>query len=148
MKVILLSDVKNVGKKYDITEVKSGFARNFLFARGLGEAVTKGNAKHVSGLTKKRETEKVRQEALLEKAFSGLKNAVITLKRSANEEGNLYAGVSKEELAEELGKAVGASFTAEHIALAKPIKSTGEFTVPVLLNGKEAEFKVIVEAGK
>lgn len=145
MKVILLSDVKNVGKKYDITEVKPGFARNFLFARGLGEAITKSTAKRVAELTKKRNTEKARQDELLEKAFSGLKNAVITLKRSANEEGHLYAGVGKEEIAEELGKLVGALFTAEHITLEKPIKIVGEFVVPVLLNGKEAEFKVVVE---
>lgn len=148
MKVILLSDVKDVGKKYDITEVKAGFARNFLFARGLGEAVTKSTAKRVAELSKKREEEKARQEELLEKAFSGLKDAVIKLKRSANEEGHLYAGVSKEEIAEELGTVVGASFTAEHITLAKPIKMTGEFTVPALLNGKEAEFKIVVEPEK
>lgn len=145
MKVILLSDVKDVGKKYDITEVKPGFARNFLFARGLGEAITKGTAKRVAELTKKREVEKSKQNELLEKAFSGLKNAVITLKRSANDEGHLYAGVGREEIAEELGKLVGATFTAEHITLEKPIKMVGEFIVPALLNGKEAEFKVVVE---
>lgn len=146
MKVILLSDVKDLGKKYDMKEVKAGFARNFLFARGLGEAVTKGNAKRVAELGKKREAEKVRQEVLREKAFAGLKNAVITLKRSANEEGHLYAGISKEEIALELGKAVGALFAAEHITLAKPLKGVGEFVVPAILNGKEAEFKVVVEA--
>jgi len=148
MKVILLSDVKNVGKKHDITEVKAGFARNFLFVRGLGEAVTKGSAKRVAELSKKREAEKARQEELREKAFAGLKNAVVTFKRSANEEGHLYAGVSKEEIALELGKAVGASFTSEHITLPKPIKEVGEFVVPVVLNGKEAEFKIVVEAEK
>ncbi|OGZ13738.1 MAG: 50S ribosomal protein L9 [Candidatus Lloydbacteria bacterium RIFCSPLOWO2_01_FULL_50_20] len=148
MKVILLSDVKDVGKKYEIKDVKPGFARNFLFARGLGEAITKGTAKRVAELSKKREVERTRQEELLHKAFAGLKNAVITLTRSANEEGHLYAGVGREELAEELGKAVGASFSADHIALPKPIKTTGEFIVPVLLNGKEAEFKVVVEAEK
>lgn len=146
MKVILLDNVVKVGKRYDIVDVAPGFARNFLFARGLGEAITKGTAKRVAEFGKKREVEEARQKELLEKAFAGLKNAVVTFKRSANEEGSLYAGVSKEEIAEELGKAVGASFAAEHITLAKPIKALGEFVVPVLLDGKEAEFKVIVEA--
>ncbi len=145
MKVILLSDVKDIGKKYDIAEVKPGFARNFLFARGLGEAITKSTAKHVATLTKKREVEKTRQEELLEKAFAGLKGALITLKRSANEDGHLYAGVSKEEIAEALGKQLGASFSVEHITLEKPIKAIGEFVVPVLVNDKEAEFKVVIE---
>ncbi|MEK7118408.1 MAG: 50S ribosomal protein L9 [Patescibacteria group bacterium] len=148
MKVILLSDVKNVGRKYEVTEVKPGFARNFLFARGLGEAVGSGNARRVAELTKKREIEKNRQEELLLKAFAGLKNAIITFKRSSNEDGHLYAGISKEEIAEELGKVVGASFTTEHIVLEKPIKLVGEFVVPVLLDGKKAECKVVVEAEK
>lgn len=148
MKVILTSDVPNLGKKYDVAEVKPGFARNFLFARGLGEAVTKSTAKRVAELTKKREAEKARQEELLRNAFEKVDSAVLTLKRKANEEGHLYAGVTKEELAEELGKAVGAVFQAEHITLEKPIKAAGEYTIPVLLNGKEAAFKVIVEAEK
>lgn len=146
MKVILLSDVKNVGKKYDTVDVAPGFARNFIFARGLGEAITKATAKRVAELGKKREMEKTRQDELLAKAFAGLKSAVITLKRSANEEGHLYAGVGREEIAEELGKAVGASFTAEHITLEKPLKMVGEFVVPALLDGKAAEFKVVIEA--
>ncbi|OGZ08089.1 MAG: 50S ribosomal protein L9 [Candidatus Lloydbacteria bacterium RIFCSPHIGHO2_02_FULL_50_13] len=146
MKVILLSDVPNVGKKYDVAEVKPGFARNFLFARGLGEVITKGTAKRVAELTKKREVEKSRQEELLQNAFTKLKDAVVTLKRKTNEEGHLYAGVTKEELAEELGKAVGAAFFAEYIQLEKPIKQIGEHIVPAILKGKEAEFKVIVEA--
>ena len=148
MKVILLSDVANVGKKYDIVEVKSGYARNFLFAQGLGEAITKGTAKRVAELTKKREVEKVRQTELLEKAFARLASAVVSLKRSANEEGNLYAGVTREELADELGKAVGASFEPGQIELAKPIKDIGEHTVSVLLGGKEAAFKVVIVTAK
>lgn len=146
MKVILTSDVPNLGKKYDVAEVKPGFARNFLFARGLGEAITKSTAKRVAELTKKREAEKARQEELLRSAFEKVGSAVLTLKRKANEEGHLYAGVTREELAEELGKATGASFSAEHITLEKPIKAAGEYTVPVELSGKEAKFKVIVEA--
>lgn len=146
MKVILTADVPNVGKKYDVADVKPGFARNFLFARGLGEAITKGTAKRVAELSKKRDEEKARQEDLLRKAFENVGNAVITLSRKANEEGHLYAGVTREEIAEELGKQVGASFTAEYIALEKPIKAVGEYTVPVELSGKEAKFKIVVEA--
>ena len=61
MKVILLSDVAKVGKKYDIVDVAPGYARNFLLARGLGEVITKINGKRVAELTKKREVEKKKQ---------------------------------------------------------------------------------------
>jgi large subunit ribosomal protein L9 len=145
MKVILTQDVTNVGQKFEIAEVKPGFARNFLFAQGLAEAVTKSNAKRVAELQAKRDAEKKRQDEILEKAFTGVAKAVVTFKRSANEEGHLYAGVTKDELAEELGKVVGAKFHADHIELEKPIKELGEHKVPVDLKGKQAEFTVIVE---
>jgi large subunit ribosomal protein L9 len=146
MKVILLSDVAKVGKKYDVVDVAPGFARNFLLAQGLGEAVTKSTEKRVADLEKKREVEKERQGVLLEKAFAGIKSAVLTLKRTANEEGHLYAGVTAGDLAEELSKAIGAPVAAEHITLEKPIKALGEFTVPAEVAGKKAEFKVVIEA--
>lgn len=146
MKVILLSDVKKVGKKYDIVDVAPGYARNFLFAKGLAEAITKASAKRVAELSKKREVEAKRQHALLEKALTGVKDATITLKKAANEEGHLYAGVTAGELAGELGKAIGAALEAEHIVLEKPIKALGEFTVPAKVGEKTAEFKVVIEA--
>lgn len=146
MKVILLSNVPKVGKKYDVIDVAPGYARNFLLAQGLAEAVTKENEKRVLALEVKREAEKVRQTALLEKAFAGVTGAVITLKRPANEEGHLYAGVTKEDLATELGKAIGAALEAQHIDLEKPLKAVGEFTVSAKVGEKDAAFKVVIEA--
>ena len=146
MKVILLSNVPKVGKKYDVVDVAPGYARNFLLAQGLGEAVTKANEKRVLALEVKREAEMLRQNALLEKAFAGVSNAVITLKRAANEEGHLYAGVTREDLATELGKAIGAALEAQHIDLEKPLKALGEFTVSAKVGEKHASFKVVVEA--
>jgi large subunit ribosomal protein L9 len=146
MKVILLSNVPKVGKKYDVVDVAPGYARNFLLAQGLGEAVTKANEKRVLALEVKREAETLRQTALLEKAFAGVSNAVITLKRAANEEGHPYAGVTREDLATELGKAIGAALEAQHIDLEKPLKALGEFTVTAKVGEKHASFKVVVEA--
>lgn len=146
MKVILLSNVPKVGKKYDVVDVAPGYARNFLLAQGLGEAVTKANEKRVLALEAKREAEMLRQTALLEKAFAGVSNAVITLKRAANEEGHLYAGVTREDLATELGKAIGAALEPQHIDLEKPLKALGEFTVSAKVGEKNASFKVVVEA--
>ncbi len=146
MKVILLSNVPKVGKKYDVVDVAPGYARNFLLAQGLGEAVTKSNEKRVHSLEAKRAAENVRQTALLERALVGVTGAVITLKRAANEEGSLYAGVTRDDLATELGKAIGAALEAQHIDLEKPLKAVGEFTVSAMVGEKSAEFKVVIEA--
>lgn len=146
MKVILLSDVVKVGKKYDLVDVAPGFARNFLFAKGLAEAVTKSSAKRVAQMQEKRQLEKKNQEAKLENAFEAIKKSVITVKRSANEEGHLYAGVSADELALLLGKMVGVTISGEHIIIEKPFKNIGTFTVAVVLNGKKVDFKLVIEA--
>lgn len=152
MKVILLSDVKKVGKKYDVVDVAPGFARNFLFAKGTAEAVTKSTAKRVAEMVKKRELEAKRQHELLEKALLGMKDAVIMFARNANEEGHLYAGVTAGDIAEELGKQIGAAVMAEHIELEKPLKALGEFSVSAKVGEKIAKFTVKIiaeeEAGK
>ena len=146
MKVILLSDVTKVGKKYDIVDVAPGYARNFLLARGLGEAITKINGKRVADLAKKREVEKKKQSDLLERSLTGVAKVSITLTRKANEEGHLYAGITRDELAQLLGKEVGTSYTEDHIDLEKPIKQVGEFTIDVVLGDKKAQFALKVEA--
>lgn len=146
MKVILLSDVAKVGKKYDLAEVKPGFARNFLFAKGLAEAVTKSSAKRVAEMQKKREMERKEQNELLDRSFEGIKSAVLIMKRAANEDAHLYAGIGAEELALLLGKTIGVAIAPEYIKMEKPIKQVGEFSIPVELNGKKGDFKVVIEA--
>lgn len=146
MKVILLSDVAKVGKKYEIVDVAPGYARNFLLARSLGEAVTRDNVKRVNELTKKRAVEQKKQDDNLEKSLAKVKGASVTIVRTANEEGHLYAGVTRDDLALELGKAVSASYTADHIVLEKPIKEVGEFSITVKVGDKTAEFALKVEA--
>ena len=146
MKVILLSDVAKVGKKYDTVDVAPGYARNFLLARGLGEAITKINGKRVAEMTKKRETEKKKQFDLLDRSLSGVSKVTLTLTRKANEEGHLYAGVTKDELAQLLGKELNASYAADHIDIERPIKEIGEFKIPVLVGDKKAEFMLTVVA--
>lgn len=146
MKVILLSDVKNVGKKYELVDVAPGFARNFLLAKELGEAVTKLNAKRVAQLQAKRTIEVSRQQELLEKAFSGVKGAELSIARPANDEGHLYAGVSAEDIALLLSKTINAEIRAEHIVLEKPIKVVGEYELSAKVGEKKAEFKVTIVA--
>ncbi len=146
MKVILLSDVAKVGKKYDTVDVAPGYARNFLLARGLGEAITKVNGKRVAEMTKKRETEKKKQIDLLDRSLAGVPKVALTITRKANEEGHLYAGVTRDELAQLLAKELHALFTADNIDLEKPIKEVGKFKITVLVGEKKAEFDLAVEA--
>lgn len=148
MKVILLSDVKNVGKKYELVDVAPGYARNFLFPKGLAEAVTKHNAKRVADLQAKRAAEIKKQAELLENAIKGMKDVVVSFMRKATDEGHLYAGVTREEIAEALSAALSAIVSPEHIALERPIKTLGSHQVEVALGGKTGKFIVEVSEEK
>lgn len=148
MKVILLADVKNVGKKYELVDVAPGYARNFLFAKGFAEAVTKTNAKRVADLQAKRQVEVQKQTELLENAVSGMKDVVLPFVRKATEEGHLYAGVTREEIAEALATALNVVVSPEHIALDRPIKIAGSHEVEVVFGEKTAKFTVEVTEEK
>ncbi len=144
MKVILLSDVPKVGKRYDIVDVAPGYARNFLIARGLGEVITKENGKRVADLAKKREVEKTKQTALRVGSLAKVKDVVLAFTRKANEEGHLYAGISAEEIALALGSQVGVTFEADHVVMEKPIKEIGTTTLEVVIGDAKATFSVTV----
>ncbi len=146
MEVILLNDVPKVGKKFAIVHVAPGFARNFLLARGLAEPVTKSNAKKVADLQHKREAEEARQAEMLAKAMAGMKDVTIDFTRKANEEGSLYAIVSRSDIAEELSKKIGTLVTADHLHSEHAIKSTGDHAIVVKLGDKEAKITVVVTA--
>lgn len=146
MQVILLSDVAKVGKKYNVVNVAPGYARNFLFPKGLAEAVTKSNARKVADMQAKRAAEDKRQAELLEKALGGLKEVELVFARNANAEGHLYAGVSREEIAEELAKTIGISIPTSHLHMEHLFKEIGNHHVAVKIGETEAKIKVVVTA--
>src|SRR4051812_15106313 len=98
MKVILLKDVRKVGKKYEIKDVSDGFALNFLIPRKLAEV---SSAQALKKLEQRKSqdaaTMKV-QEDLLLKNLKSLEGATVTLQEQANDKGHLFKGVHSEEI--------------------------------------------------
>jgi large subunit ribosomal protein L9 len=145
MKVILLKDVKKVGKKFDTIEVSPGFARNFLFAQKLAEvATTKSIEKFELARSLSAEKQKA-EEAKIAKELARIENTVITLQGKANEKGSLFAGIHAEELLPLVEKELGLKLAIEHIVMDKPIKELGEHEVKIRVQDKEATIKVVVE---
>jgi len=145
MKVILLKDVKKVGKKFDTIEVSPGFARNFLFAQKLAEvATTKSIEKFELARSLSAEKQKA-EEAKIAKELARIENTVITLQGKANEKGSLFAGIHAEELLPLVEKELGLKLAVEHIVMDKPIKELGEHEVKIRVQDKEATIKVVVE---
>ena len=149
MKVILLQDVKALGKKGELVNVSDGYAKNFLFKKKLGIEATAKNKNDLK-LQKKHE-EKVAQERLDDaKAFAEeLKEKSITVSIKTGSGGRSFGSVSTKELAAAAKEQLGYELDKKKMVLPEPIKSPGIFDLPIKLHPKVlGSLKVIVQETK
>jgi len=128
MKVILLQDLPKIGKKYEIREVKDGFARNLLIPQGKAELATPAAMKSVGVRMKAIGQAKAIQGDLLKKNIEALRGVKIVLKRKVNDKGHLFAAIHEKEIAEELEKQAHVEIPVDSIEIETPIKEVGEHT--------------------
>jgi large subunit ribosomal protein L9 len=146
MKVILLENIENLGKKGESHEVKEGFGRNFLIPRHLAIPATKGNVKSLQEHAKKLIDRKEREAKTAEGTKQRLDEASITIKHKAGQDGKLFGSVTAKELAEVIKKELGIAVDRKSIRLDDPIKMTGAYAVEIHLEkGITAQVKVEVE---
>lgn len=145
MKVILLQDVKALGKKGDVVEVSEGYARNMLLKKGMGKEATGKNMNDLK--LQKANAEKIARETLeaaqsLGKEMEG-KSIKIAVK--TGEGGRIFGSVSSKEIAEEIKKQLGYEIDKKKIQIDNPIKALGVTNVSIKLHTKvTAELKVQV----
>ena len=146
MKVILLADVKTLGKKGDIVEVSDGYAKNFLFTKKLG---IEANSKNLNDLKlKKANDDKVAAKNLADaKEFAEkLEKTTVIIKLKSGEGGKTFGSVSNKEIAEEAKKQFGYDIDKKKIVINDPIKNLGNYEVSVKLHPQvTAKLSVKVE---
>lgn len=145
MKIIFLRDVPRVGKRHDIKEVNSGYAMNFLIPRKLAEPATPSAIALLEKRKKNIEIERETRESLLMKNLEEIKGKILRIKSKADEKGNLFSGIHKKEIVEEMKKQNNVDISEEFLVLEKPIKKIGEFEIPILIKNKNSSFKLAVE---
>ncbi len=146
MKVILLENIDNVGKKGEAHEVKEGFGRNYLIPRHLAIPATKGNLKNVQEHARKLIDRKDREVKTAEVTREKLNEDSLTLKHRAGQDGKLFGSVTVKELADAIKQSLGVEIDRKSIRLDEPIKMTGAYTVDIHLDkGINAQLKVEVE---
>jgi large subunit ribosomal protein L9 len=147
MKVILLEDVRNIGKKYDLKDVSDGYARNFLFVNKLAEPAT---ATALSKLEKRKaEHEKEDQELLkrLHEIARQINELGLQFELEADKQGSVFGSVNKEAITKALREHNIVRNERVDITLDHPIKKIGEYIVPVdLKKGITANLKILVKA--
>lgn len=146
MKVILLENVKSLGKKGDMVNASDGYARNMLFPKKLAVPATESNKKDLEA--KKRSEEKRAAEVLAEakELKEKIEKGSVTLSIKVGEGGRAFGSVSTKEIAEAAKSQLGLTLDKKKIQLAQPIKELGTAKVPVRLHPQvTAELKVNVK---
>ncbi|MGC8776190.1 MAG: 50S ribosomal protein L9 [Minisyncoccia bacterium] len=145
MKVILLEDVKGVGKKYEIKNVSDGYAKNFLIPKKLAKIATKEEIKKIENLKSKL----IEQEKELIKHLESIARLInerfIEFNLKADEKGTIFGSVNKEMILKALREHKLITKERIDVLLEHPIKEVGEHKVKIdLKKGITAELKVIV----
>jgi large subunit ribosomal protein L9 len=130
MEVILLEDVKKVGRKGEVIRVRDGFGRNFLLPRGLAQPCTRMNKQFVEEQRARSERRRIRERAEAEKRVAEVSSIKIRIEARVSDQSKLFGSVTPEQIAEELVKR-GLDVEKKHIGLSHPIKTVGVFPVAV-----------------
>jgi large subunit ribosomal protein L9 len=146
MKVVLLKDVKNVGKKNDTKIIADGFAINSLIPQGLAELATPKAIARIELVKKQEEDEKKIKENLLVKNLKSIHDVEVEFITEANEKGHLFAGIHKDEIAKIVKEKTEVDILPEFIILEKPIKEIGTHVIDIKVQGKQAAFKLVIKA--
>ena len=143
MKVILLQDVKSLGKEGEIVNVNDGYARNFIIPKKLG---VEANSKNMNDLKlKKNNEEKIAKEnkEAAEKLAGELKAGQVALKIKVGEGGKAFGSVSAKEIAAAVKDQMGLDVDKKKIQLKETLKTLGTHIVPIKLHPEvTAELKV------
>jgi large subunit ribosomal protein L9 len=149
MDVILLEDVKSLGKKGEMVTVSDGYAKNFLLKKKLGVEATAKNKNDLK--LQKQHEEKVAKEKLeAAKAFAEeMKEKSITVSLKTGSGGRSFGSVSTKELAAAAKEQLGYELDKKKMVLAEPVKSPGIFDLPIKLHPNvTGTLKVIVQETK
>src|SRR6059058_3192308 len=145
MEVILKEDVTKLGSRGDVVKVADGFGRNYLLPRKLAIEASAGNKtviEQMKAAAVRRSAKEKAQAEELSKQFDGLS---VSFQRRSGENDQLFGSVTSGDIAESLAKK-GFNLDRRKIQLHEPLKSIGEFTLPVKLHKDvTAHLKVVIE---
>ncbi len=144
MKVILLKDIVNVGKQYEVKRVSDGYARNFLIPKGLAKPATPESLKWLE--TQKEILQKKAEEGLKksQEFASSLDGLELVISVKIGNEGQMFESIGPQKIVEKL-KETGFEVKKSQIIMSEPIKELGEYQVKVHLeHNLEPEIKIIV----
>ena len=133
MKVILLEDIKGVGKKDEVINASDGYARNFLFPKNLALEATKDNMLKLQAKQQANQRKKDLEKEDAMKVAAKLKDLILKIEVKSGENGKIFGGVTAKEIAENLDSQYQIKIDKKKIAMKETIKNLGTYTVDIKL---------------
>jgi large subunit ribosomal protein L9 len=147
MKVILKQDVKGLGKKDDLVNVSDGYARNFLFPRGLAVEANQGNLNIMKTRKEAEKSKKDREMAHARELAEKLRNVEVVIRAKTGESGKLFGSITSKDISDKLKEDFRLDIDRKKIAMPEAIKATGSYEVDVKLYPEvSGKLKVRVES--
>jgi len=144
MKIILMDDVPALGRRGEVRDVSDGYARNYLLPHKLALHATTANLKNLEQIKARQEAGAAKLTAQAQDQARAIEALHFTQARQASDEGRLFGSIGKADLVAFLSQH-GVEVERRRIAMDEPIKSVGNFTVPVRLHADvTAQLKVSV----
>ncbi len=148
MKVILLKDVKKIGRRGEVKEISDGYARNFLIPQRLAELATPEAIAKLEKMKQVSHIEKKVQHDLLVENIKKLEAITVVLKRPANEKGHLFSAIRAEDIVEALQTKHSTQIAPENLIIDTPIKMLGTFSIGAKVDEVKGKFTLVVEQEK
>ena len=134
MKIILMDDVPALGRRGEVRDVSDGYARNYLLPHKLALHATAANLKNLEQIKVSQDAATAKLTAQAQELARAIEALHFTQSRQASDEGRLFGSIGKADIAAFLSQH-GVDVERRRIAMNEPIKSVGDFTVPVRLHG-------------
>lgn len=146
MEVVLLADVKNIGKRGEVKKVSDGYARNLLLPRKLAVVATAA-LKVRAERTQHHEQEAIKsQQSRQQKIASKLDGYTVVVKAKTSSGGTLFAAVTDKQVAQKLKEQQGIDVLPDDINMDKPIKKVGKHSASISVSGSEKQVTLDVKA--
>ncbi len=147
MKVILLKDMKDIGKKDQIVEVSDGYGKNYLIPRGIAKLATAGSINEAKDKQKAQEAKKARELMQAKEMAQALSTKRVVLNAKMGDNGKLFGAISAKDIADAMKTQHKLELDKKKIELQEPIKTQGVFDVSArIYTGVVAKFQVEVRA--
>ncbi|MEO6317767.1 MAG: 50S ribosomal protein L9 [Acidimicrobiales bacterium] len=144
MKLVLRTDVAQIGKKGDIVDVADGYGRNFLLPKGLAFLASAGVETQATSMRRNRDVRDASDRTAAQDIATKLVPQVVTITARSGAEGKLFGSVTTMEIAEAVTAQTGIEVDRRQLHLDEPIKTLGTHLVPAKLHA-EVEFPITIE---